>query len=405
MYAMRSLRSYRFLVILCFTIGISVFIYRLRSISRITTVKSLNILSNKIDERLRLFYQYFGHVNISMLLDRPSSNKSPSITYLCREWCGGWGDRLRGITSTFILAILSRRRFYIDMPYPCEVTKFLKPNLYDWKPIKYESYRKQLYIETTRNNQLAQAIYKKISSTNFITEWSQYDDIYITTNGDYITPALANKHIQNLVSLLNLSYNESSQARLFPLLYELLFLPTKQVMNLVDQLLIKLNDEKSFKKQLICLHIRVGKNPSMATDKQLIYRDTIVEDILQFVDKNLTINKNSMIFITSDSMNINQYILNKYNTSQSMSIPGPIIHIDRLSSSYSSNEQCQGFLKVISDFYVLGECDTLIMARSGFSEWASRRRYLINQFNQLYLYCRGIHQITGHKWKRPHIIC
>jgi hypothetical protein len=140
----------------------------------------------------------------------------------------------------------------------------------------------------------------------------------------------------------------------------------------------------------------------MINDKPLPYRDTMVKDMLEFVDKNLTINKKSIIFVTSDSMQINEYILQKYPTHQALSIPGPIIHIDRLSSS---TEQCPGFLKVISDFYVLGECNILIMARSGFSEWANRRRYLINQFNQLYLYCQGIHQITGYKWRRPHVIC
>jgi hypothetical protein len=201
---------------------------------------------------------------------------------------------------------------------------------------------------------------------------------------------------------LNISSIESTQARLFPLLYELLFRPTSTVMNLVDQVL---NQETNLKKQLICLHIRIGKNPTMIYDEMLSYRDTMVEDILEFVEKNFTINKKSLMFITSDSMEINDYILKKYPKNQSISIPGPIIHIDRLSSSYSSNEQCQGFLKVISDFYVLGECDRLIMARSGFSEWASRRRYLRNQFDQLYLYCRGIHQITGHEWKRPYTKC
>jgi hypothetical protein len=266
-----------------------------------------------------------------------------------------------------------------------------------------KSNRSQLHIETTRNSQLARIIYENISRTNFINQWSHYDDIYLTTNSDYITPAFTNEHIQNLVRLLNISSNESSQARLFPLLYELLFRPTNQVMNLVDHLLIKLDEDKSFHKQLVCLHIRIGKNPTMIYDKMLPHRDTIVDDILQFVDQNLTIHKQSFIFVTSDSVQINEHILNKYGTSQSASIPGPIIHIDR--SSSSSNEQCQGFLKVISDFYVLGECDILIMARSGFSEWASRRRYLKNQFNQLYLYCRGIHQITGHKWRRPHVIC
>jgi len=149
--------------------------------------------------------------------------------------------------------------------------------------------------------------------------------------------------------------------------------------------------------------MRIGKNPTIINDKILPHRDTMVEDILEFVEKNSTINnKKSLIFITSDSMEINEYILNKYYPSQAIAIPGPIIHIDRLSSS---NEQCQGFLKVISDFYVLGECDTLIMSRSGFSEWASRRRYLKNQFNQLYLYCRGVYQVTGYQWRRPHMIC
>jgi hypothetical protein len=89
MHTMRSLRSYRFLMTLCFTISFTVFIYRLRSINTKTTVLPFNNLSHRIDERLHLLSQQFGHVNISMLLDRSSSNRSPSITYQCRQWCGG----------------------------------------------------------------------------------------------------------------------------------------------------------------------------------------------------------------------------------------------------------------------------------------------------------------------------
>jgi len=89
MHVMRCLRSYRSLLTLSLTIGILVFIYRLRSISRKLTVSSSNILSNKIDERLHFLGQHFNHVNISMLLHRPSSDRSPSITYRCRELCGG----------------------------------------------------------------------------------------------------------------------------------------------------------------------------------------------------------------------------------------------------------------------------------------------------------------------------
>jgi hypothetical protein len=89
MHVMRCLRSYRFFLTLCFTIGFLVFIYRFNSITRKSPIVSLNTLSNKIDERLRFLKHHFNHVNISMLLNRPISNRSPSIIYRCRERCGG----------------------------------------------------------------------------------------------------------------------------------------------------------------------------------------------------------------------------------------------------------------------------------------------------------------------------
>ncbi|UJR27645.1 hypothetical protein I4U23_008926 [Adineta vaga] len=405
MRTMRYLRSYRFILILCFITGFIVFTSRLCSSRTNSTFVPLKILSDRIDERLHLLRQHFHHVNFSMLLERSSSDKTPSITYRCRASCGGWGDRLRGITSAYLLAILSRRRFYIDMPFPCNLTTFLQPNLYDWRPVELKSNRSQFYIKTLQSNQLAGVIYERISASNFVQDWSIYDDIYITTNSDYIRPALANKQIQHIVQLLNFSSEESTQARLFPLLYEILFRPTHSVTTLVDQLLLNLEYSNRLQKRLMCLHIRMGKNPTMINDEVRSYRDTMVKDILDFIETNLTINAQSLLFITSDSLEINKYILNRYDNNQTISIPGPIMHIDRSSSSSSSQKQCQGFLKAISDFYVLGECDVLIMARSGFSEWASRRRNLTNQFKQLYLYCRGIYQVTGHGWRRPFTVC
>lgn len=86
---MRCLRSYRFFLILCFTLGTLVFIYRFHSISKQSTRISSNILSTKIDARLHYLGERFVHVNISMLLHRPSFDRTSSITYRCREWCGG----------------------------------------------------------------------------------------------------------------------------------------------------------------------------------------------------------------------------------------------------------------------------------------------------------------------------
>ena len=87
---MRYLRSYRFLLILCFTTGILVFITRLSSVTQNSSLSSTtSILSNRIDERLYYLKKHFIHINISMLLNRPLLDKSPSLTYRCRELCGG----------------------------------------------------------------------------------------------------------------------------------------------------------------------------------------------------------------------------------------------------------------------------------------------------------------------------
>ena len=89
MQTMRYLRSYRFFLILCFTLGTVVFIYRFHLITEKSPRLSWKILTKRIDARLRYLGEHFAHVNISMLLDRPTSDRSPSITYRCREWCGG----------------------------------------------------------------------------------------------------------------------------------------------------------------------------------------------------------------------------------------------------------------------------------------------------------------------------
>ena len=82
----------------------------------------------------RLFHldQRFSHINIDQLLHIQSSS-TKTLTYFCSINCGGWGDRLRGITSVYILAVLLQRRFIINMLYPCDLSNFLQPNLIDWK--------------------------------------------------------------------------------------------------------------------------------------------------------------------------------------------------------------------------------------------------------------------------------
>ena len=57
---------------------------------------------------------------------------SRTLTWRCRSWCAGLGDRLRGITYSLLLAMFSKRRLIIFFDGMHE-GKFLQPNLIDWR--------------------------------------------------------------------------------------------------------------------------------------------------------------------------------------------------------------------------------------------------------------------------------
>ena len=356
----------------------------------------------KLRSNQRLFHlgQRFSHINITKLLHIQSSS-TQTLTYYCSKNCGGWGDRLRGITSTYILALLLQRRFLIHMQYPCNLTNFLLPNLLNWVPTVPLKQQKNSLILDLIHNQHASQVLSNISSKNLSELWSEYDNIYLTTNSDYVTPVLKNPYFSLIISQINIRSNESTQQILFPFIFELLFQPTSIVIEQLDKLLLKqsLNSNQS----IICMHIRLGQNPTVPNDKKIPYRESIVNDMIKFIDKNIS-SSSSLIFAISDSYQIQQVISKHYDDDRLLSISGPIIHIDRYNTKIESNEMLyNGFLKVISEFYFLGECDTIIRARSGFSEWANHRR--LNEYSNLYMYCRGIYRVTGPKWKRPHAIC
>ena len=56
------------------------------------------------------------------------------IGYRCTtSWrCGGWGDRLKGIMSTYALSLVLNRSFSIEITQPCPLESMLLPNKVNW---------------------------------------------------------------------------------------------------------------------------------------------------------------------------------------------------------------------------------------------------------------------------------
>ena len=58
-------------------------------------------------------------------------DKNKFLVFSCNN-CGGWADRLKGLLSSYALALLLNRTFIIDIHQPCRISKLIDPNMVDW---------------------------------------------------------------------------------------------------------------------------------------------------------------------------------------------------------------------------------------------------------------------------------
>lgn len=329
-----------------------------------------------------IFKQYrLSKYHILSVLQQSHNKPKKCLIYKCKSYCGGFGDRIRGIISSFFLATLTHRHFIIDMPFPCPITRFLKPNLYDWRaPARRISGRersKRVVVAIDKNVEF----YSEILNTNFGDNWSQYDDIEIFTNLDFIGATFKNPLlrkqpvISEFLSLMKLS--EANINSIFILLFEVLFQPTTEVSQVLDSILRESIESNA---SLLCVQIREGRNPTLPTDG-FLDRPNLTDVIINFIESSRMLQKNRFkILVVSDSNRAVSKILAHF-PGTAFTIPGPILHIDKPGSS---ENPCEGFLKVILDFYILGECHTSILTGSGFSGFANRRR--LQPYQNLYKY-------------------
>ena len=323
----------------------------------------------------RLRQQYNGLLNLSSF-NQPQSDKT--MVYSCHGGCNGWGDRIRGLASVYILALLTQRRFMIDMDNPCPLSRFLRPNIVDWtyREPKDSSNRKRTRLvisSMTADRENHTNFMHNLGSKDFVSEWKSYDDVWITTNGYLIKRVLRNPLVNSSWLISHLPPNMTIDSKLFPLLFEHLFKPTEILTHAVERIL------HLPYKRLICVHIRVGRNPSNPLDKVMPFRENITRTMIAFLNKRLPrLNADgSQIFIASDSDMAIDEVRHRFRNFV-VTVPGSIMHIDARDFKgklhLTERQKCAGFLKALTEFLVLGECDVSILSRSGFSAWASRRK-------------------------------
>lgn len=294
------------------------------------------------------------------------------LIYTCikdRTNCSGWGDRIKGISSIYMMAQATDRIFGINMDNPCQLKDYLVPNKIQWdvdpavldlNPKKIIRFRSKALTRRLPNMDLEDIFSDDVSYA--VGNW-----------------ALQEKLMQNSRYKSKLKWAEKFNCyQFYHQIYTNLFSLTNAMQNKLDKFLQKAKPVPGSK--LICAQIRIGANPTIP--KESVARNNIssVTAVWEFFDT-FVHNSKHQFFVTTDSEYVRQKAYHFYGD-RMLDTSGPIIHPVK-----STNTNiCEGFEKLILDQYILSKCDILVISRSGFGRSAA---YLRTQLDNVYLFENG----------------
>ncbi|XP_067648973.1 uncharacterized protein [Haliotis asinina] len=293
------------------------------------------------------------------------------IIYECNSHCGGLADRQKGIVTSYLVSQMLKRNFGLFMRAPCEFSKFVIPNLVEWRieEAKLKG-RSRETIRAIDNVRLG----REMENSNLETMYDK-DVTYYMGNRDY-TPSLMKNP---LFSSVKWAQNKS--------LHDIYRIAFSQLFRFAPKTQIKFDsfnaEAERASKQLICAHLRMGKSETIPRDAPKITYRPDLESVVLFLKEQVQMAGSCRVFIATDSDEA-RVVLKRAFPEHFIEIKGQIVHIDRLTKGVDA---CSGMEKAILDEYILSTCNTLIMSKSGFSRMAAivrgsdKRLFLASQKN------------------------
>ena len=281
-----------------------------------------------------------------------------TIVWRCRQLCGGLGDRQRGILTSFALALVMNRAFFIDSENPVPLQHYFRvatPDLH-WT-FDQSLLEGREVIEEDFLNALPPV--GDFASANL----SYYDayDVVIQHNNFWQplrilqNPSLSSGHLLR-------SYEDHILAGC---ILNYLLVPTRDLQMTIHNSKQQMTKDKKF---MLALQIRTG-------DSQF-KNDTVLEIVARhFTDCVSYIQQASKIrykiFLTTDADEIEQKL--RATHADLITFNGQIVHID--GAFGSADSPAASFRKVILDHIMISQATALVLSRSGFGEMAAVRGF------------------------------
>ncbi len=280
------------------------------------------------------------------------------------EICGGFGDRLKGITLTLALAMFSRRKLFINWERDTTL-QYLEPNLIDWNS-------QHIGTSEFQNTSTSTLFYSNSNKKNWEKFLQQIHGdvphIVLGTNLDLQIPLnyldTGQKWLKKsftLAGLVDLSIYEINSV--LGLAFRYLFKVDPMIIKEVESAMrvLQINDTP-----FLGLHLRAGfvGSPTLDENHQKIIKNTsrwmeAFECAVHQADTH--IGNNSLIYFATDSNRAKEMAIDKFGL-RFRSLDMELIHID-----HSKGKLDEGIINMLVEMLILSQSYVHIRALSGFS--------------------------------------
>ena len=290
--------------------------------------------------------------------------KGRFLLYECNGHCGGYGNRIRGITMSLLFAILSNRTFLIQMSHPFDINQLLHPNAIQWNYTGYRNIKHVIkkyfnMIDLQRLKLYWPSFSKQLfnpdvnvitinANLNFFTvfddKWSKlFRDHFNITKGNYIS--------------------------IYGCVVRYLFTYDKVVTDAIKK---EIQEVGVVPGLYVSVHLRTFWDvPGSVHHSPGPFLSCAVE-IANNMSKNL--NKTFKVYFITDSQNAKETAKTEYN-GQVLTSHVKVVHVDKLKVKGSAFE---GFIGVMVNIEVAAMGAVFVRSRSSFADLIES----IGQFNK-----------------------
>lgn len=279
------------------------------------------------------------------------------VVWRCQAMCGGLGDRQRGILTSFMLALVSSRAFFIDSVAPVPLHHYFdvaSPDLhwvFDDTLLEGRSVLAESFMDCLPNiGNYAQA------------NLSYYNDFDVVIQANNFWQPFAILHNPTVSKVKLESFEEPILAGC---ILNYLLAPAQYLQLRVHKIQTALKAED---KKLLAVQVRTGDSQEKDGHVLQVLFQHFQRCVVQLQQAKSSPFK---IFVTTDSENVTNLFREVYP--DSFVVAGQVSHVDGHFGVSGSPDV--DFTKIVMDHLLIAFADDLIISRSGFAELAAVRGF------------------------------